>query len=708
MKNPNLSRLAMAAVACLSIVLLTNFTQSLQGTSIIPKRQYPKGKLPPLIRQGIVPTAPTIAQEEPKEAKKGAPLTSRTSRFKRIEHEKESKREKKQAATPTTRNLIMIFDDGSDKGAMLDYLATGLLQPCAFIIINQQLWELFKATPAQSIFIKDFAQDPEETALRKAVDDQSCAEVFFSPHEWDVYTADGIDASHEDRFYVFVPRQYISSGLGNPRQDREIGLNLSSLINVKDPLKTAATKTASENNHCQGLVTANALGKMLCQTSTHPWNVYCVGHGCKGDSSTGKIIGLSLPAFENLTQLFDIKVRTNFFFYDTCFAGGPHLTIPFTIEKAPVRLSYPIAAGSISDAPTNSHVALLGSWTARPNLPCKIPIETLRKAVGKTISLFTGTNFPVFFKGLEAFAIGTSSNTDLIHTLNAVGNFLTPDLQKENILSNIPNIRMPGTEYFQLMRLQKDLPITNLTHAKIMQQNIDAQQRNQPWEFDVTGNNIVLLQTSDIAIPLIINIQTKLVPLMPTIPFLQHTDQTPPALEHQHLVAFTAPLIAHMGFFETLSSLWYLPKQIELTDTILLIDTLICGNDLEDSQQKLVSKAAVLQLKRVMIYINASNPFYQNAKNTVLFTYNEKAFLIDMDQLSGQLLSITPAVTRKYQAFYEQYKTYCIDEGLTPLREANEKSLGAFTITKETKALKFMKKELQHWRGIRLQRIKKQ
>jgi len=687
-------------------VLLTNFTQPLHGAQLSTKRPYPKGKLPPLKRQESIPTAPAVPQEDSKESKKPVRQQSHAKKDQKIANGKESKQAKKQTTAPNTRNLMMVFDDGNDTGAMIDKFTTGLLQQCAFIIINQQLWQRFKTAPTKTLFTKEWAPDPEEDALSKALGSQTCAETLFTPSEWDVYAADGQDANNEDRFYVFVPHAYVKTQLGNVQQDSDLGINISTLTLIKDPLNTAETKTASENNYQQGTVVTDALNHILCHTSTHPWNVYCIGHGSKGDRSTGKIIGLSIPTFENITLFFNTKVRTNFFFYDTCFAGGQHLAIPFTIEKAPIRLSYPIAAGSISDAPTSSQVALLGSWKSRPQLQIKIHMEALSKTVGKPIHFFTSLNFPAFFKGLEAFASEISGSMDLIYTLNAVGGFLTPDLQKIAFLQNMPHIRMPGTESFQLMHAEKELPIINLTHALINAKNIDARDHSQPWEIDVTGNNIVLLQTSDIAIPLIINTGTKLVPLMPTIPILHATEKTPKDLERQHLVTFTAPLIAHMGLFVTLSTLWYLPKQIQLSDTILLIDTLVCGNDLEDSQQEILSKKTTLQLKQVMIYINTPNPFSPTANNTALLTHGKKAFLIDMDKLATPLAPLSAKATRQYQALYEQYKKYCIDMSLKPLREANQKHLEQYTITKATKALEFMKKELQIRREKRVQEMK--
>ena len=701
MNHHNLSRLATATTACLSIVLCIHLFQPLHGAKSTPSKPR---RLPPLTTP--IPTAPAIPQEEPKEAKQPVRQQSHVKKDPKTTTGKESKQAKKQATVPTTRNLIMIFDAGADAGAMIDKFATALQQQCAFIIITQQLWERFKTTPAKTIFTKAWAPDPEDDTLSKVLGNQTCADILFTPNQWNVYAADGQAANKQDRLYVFMPHQYVKTTLGNAKQDNDLGLNISTLALVKDPLSTAETKTASELNYEQGNVVADALNQILCQTSTHPWNVYCIGHGSKGDRNTGKIVGLSIPTFESITLFFNTKVRTNFFFYDTCFAGGKHLTTPFTIEKAPVRLSYPIAAGSISDAPTSSQMVLLGSWEERPGLPIKIPMETISKAVGKPIHLFAGINFPTFFNGLEAFASGISDSMDLIRTLNTVSGFLTPDLQKVAFLENMPHICMPGADSFQIIRLSNELPLINLTHALINAKNIDSLRNNQPWEIDVTGDNIVLLQTSDIAIPLIINTGTKLVPLMPTIPFLHATSKTPKELEHQHLVTFTAPLIAHMGLFVTLSSLWYLPKQIQLTNTMLLIDTLICGNDLEESQQKIVSKKIALQLKRVMIYINTPNPFSPNAHNTALFTCDKRAFFIDMDQLVAPLSPLSPEAAHQYQAMYEQYRSYCIDDRLKTLREKNEKNLGLYTITKATKALEFMKKELQVRREKRVQELK--
>ena len=458
MNRQKLSQAMAATVACLSIVVFAYLFQPLQSAqSATPattkqptnaKTKRRKATIKP-----FAPPAPTVKSEkymtqEKKQAiaaakkkvtKAATAQTVQESQTSAVEEKKESKEEKKQAAAPITRNLIMIFDDGNDKDAMLKVLATGLVQQCAFILITQQLWELFKIAQIKTAFTDNEETDTQQLALHKILGDQSCTDIFFTPSEWDVYMTDDKDTNKQDRFYVFVPHRYISAELDNARDDKALGLNISTLSPVKDPLKTTPTPNAAENNYYKGTVVANALQKILCPITTHPWNIYCTGHGNRGDRNTGTIAGLSIPAFENLMQFFNKPLMrpTNFFVYTTCFGGGEHLTMPFVTKGAATTLSYPIATTSLTDAPTA--LKALISTQDNPTLSFKSPtIAVLSAKTNCPVHFYSSINFDTFFKGLEAFANGTSKSNGLIITLNAVRWISFPRFTKDKISRKHP------------------------------------------------------------------------------------------------------------------------------------------------------------------------------------------------------------------------------------------------------------------------------
>ena len=667
MKRQPLSRLVITGVVPVFMVLLTHLTQPLHGASTAPKAPViAKEKAQ---RYMTKEKAAAIAVEKKKKAKAATAQTVQKIQSGAVEEKKESKEEKKQAA-PTTRNLIMIFDDGTDSGAMLGRLATGFLQQCAFIIINQELWERFKTAQAKAIFTAAPQTAAYNHALRKALGSQSCANLFFTPNAWDVYAANGNDAKLQGKFYIFVPHHYVQTKLGNTTHDTELGLNLSTLSYIKDPLQTSTTQQASENNFAKGTVVANALTTILCPTDTGSslWNVYCAGHGATGDHEIGAITGLSIPSFKSLINFFNTNVQTNFLFYDTCFAGGQHLTVPFTTAGAPSNLTYPIVAGSIADATTAAPTAFLASNEESVYHSLKIPMDALTKATKTPTHFFSGTDFNIFFIGLEAFAQGQTKNATLIHTLNAVGNFLTPDKKQLRFVENIPQICLPGTKWFQVIQLSKELPIIHLTRTKIMAQSYDALRNKQPWEIDCTGGTFILLQAQNIAIPLIIDTDTKLIPLIHTIPFVQQQPLTT-GRKIPYFFAFTAPIITANSLFTILNALWFLPKQIRLVNTVMLIDTFICTNDLTQQQQKMVSAEPTLQLEHVMLNINTDNVLNAPPQNTVVFCFNNTYFIVDMDRGASSLAQLDEKQAIQYMTMYKQQFEPCIDTSIDTLRQ---------------------------------------
>lgn len=657
------------------MLLATNIINSLWSAINTPQRNTAnEGKAPQTTDATTLPKSPTIVEEKTERymTKERVATISAAKKLKKLKTQEkiegDTKETKRQTITPTTRNLILIFDDGTDTGAMLGRLATGLLQQSAFIIVNQALWDQFKTAKAKDIFTAAPKTAAYNHTLRKAIGNQSCASLFFAPNAWDVYAAEGKDAKLQDLFYLFVPQQYVQSKLGNSKDDKELGLNLSTLTYIKDPLHLSTSQHTSKNNFAKGTVVANALAKTLCQSATGSWNIYCAGHGATGGRDTGAITGLSIPSFESLINFFNKNVSTNFFFYDTCFAGGQHLSVPFTTTSAPNNLTYPIVAGSIADATTAAPTAFLASNEESLYHSIKIPMVTLTQTTDTPTHFFSGTDFNTFFIGLEAFAQGQTGSLNLIHTLNAVGNFLTPDKKQLRFVENIPQICLPGTKWFQVMRLSKDLPIIHLTRTTIMAQNYGALRNQQTWEIDGTGGRFILLQAQNIAVPLIIDTDTKLIPLIHTIPFLQ-PKASPKDRKTPYSFAFTAPVITANGLFTILNALWFLPKQIRLTNTVMLIDTFVCTNDLTQQQQKTVSAERILRLEHVMLNINTDNVLHEPPQNRVVFCSNKKYFIVDMDKGANSLAQLDEKQVIQYQTMYKQQCERCTDTGIETLRQ---------------------------------------
>ena len=57
---------------------------------------------------------------------------------------------------------------------------------------------------------------------------------------------------------------------------------------------------------------------------------------------------------------------------------------------------------------------------------------------------------------------------------------------------------------------------------------------------------------------------------------------------------------------------------------------------------------------------------------TVMFAYNNKYFLIDMQQ-QNQLSQLDEKEAKQYQAIYKQCVDHCLDKSIEQLRTQNEK-----------------------------------
>ena len=744
------SRLTTITMTCIGMFLSTLLYQPLNGAKVATTTKAPSTvtttKDATESQSATIPLAPTIVPD--KEEKESKPARKRAVEIKKaaqvstpekVAEYKESKEAKTEVTTaPATRNLIMLFDDGTDNGAMLSRLTAALLQKCAFILITPALWDLFcskKLTDKEPVF----SADDTIKALpyfRHAIN-TTYNNIFFEPSEWDVYR---IDVERDlTFFYLLIPKHYKSQILGTSSlDDQKLGLNLTAL---KAPIRLLSSFFFIPNIYSteyrlnSNVVTA--LKKVMIPANAtalnYQWNIYCSGHGGPTKklreitqkinllqksktkpsaaeekeihemyTASGHIANLSVPSFQALTNFFNDYVSTNFLEYSTCYAGGQHLITPFVNTMGtPSSLNYTIVAEALLYAPSRAGGSGWFQAEKTAELRCQYALPTIKSYLPNGW-FEIDIDFKSFFADLEDIASGKKSseyekaastgqhkNSPLVQTCNYVSNFLKKDGSIRS-LETIPQIRFPFTEWFQVIRLNKDIHITQITRAKVLSKNLELKlaSASKIPGFDLTVTNhkqdkkIVFLQTNYINVPVFINLKTLLIPLINTIPFLEQKGHAAVASKPENVRETIASfeqkqggktakekaqdqlrkllktpnipvtfyfnaVISQNGFYDLLSNVWFSPELAakKADNFVFLIDTLLCRNDFSEEQRKTLNPRTenlaiedtadnFLELHNVIIFVRLDQPTIDSLGSPlIMFTYKNNTFIIQIPSM---------------------------------------------------------------------------
>lgn len=357
------------------------------------------------------------------------------------------------------------------------------------------------------------------------------------------------------------------------------------------------------------------------------WNFYGAGHGSRTvqNQSAFLIMGLSNASFKDLL-IFLSTIRTNFFLYVSCYAGGQRLENIYVNEDKSLHYMFTIAVGALTDAPAGVHL----NFTL---LPLDMRGE-LDQKMKKLIPNFT-QNFAQFFSGLhmgESYIMEDSkkrylSRPTLKEIINTAHPFYDPITNKLTSFANVPQIRFPGSAWFDVVDLDTlALHITPTfaavreaekrpikTKGRMQKGLIQTDQRKKyekrfvdveyqfiiidalySWEFvkKHLENSLLRVLTAQINVPLIIDKN------MPTIICSAAGDAS------LYLQEVQAPLIGLRtllkGFFGVTKSVWsrtYYIKELEVL------------NDLSDKNRRLIGayKRSIV-FKDVVLFVNSSRP----------------------------------------------------------------------------------------------------
>lgn len=184
--------------------------------------------------------------------------------------------------------------------------------------------------------------------------------------------------------YLFVPRAHSEQ--------------VSSLFELKylspvDPASLADTSVV--DGITKNISTLNVKSLMnIFKPRSGNWMIYMAGHGSRAsDQRDARISGVGARQFKKLLEFFNVRVKTSFLYYLSCFSGGANL-----MEVPPVNFF--VVPSAVTDEPSyEPHFMLFGEKTKYP------------ACLGQGCSAFwrnikVSISFGVFFDHVKSFLRG--------------------------------------------------------------------------------------------------------------------------------------------------------------------------------------------------------------------------------------------------------------------------------------------------------------
>ncbi len=259
----------------------------------------------------------------------------------------------------------------------------------------------------------------------------------FDPQDWNIY-------KNGKGFYLFIPKKYSA-------QNSFTGFNIGSLEEIEYPEDSPSIYFDSLVNESiidvlpDFFLTYNDLPEAKMP---YAWNILIAGHGGSRYKETNQngtitwngqpiIADLTVQEFHAFLDFFQVNVKTHFFHYSSCYAGGNHIPLIF---KEGQNESYNFAI--ICDCLTDS--ANYCKWTTL--LPCAerkfLTTADLTYDAAKNcwqLPITPVYHWNVFFNDVATidFSIGS------IERLQEMMSSITYP-----IIANIPLLCLPGTNVF--------------------------------------------------------------------------------------------------------------------------------------------------------------------------------------------------------------------------------------------------------------------
>jgi len=204
------------------------------------------------------------------------------------------------------------------------------------------------------------------------------------------------------------------------------------------------------------------------------WSFYLLGHGTMKESTGGGTLAhITVNDFKKVLNFLDHKINTRLLVYSSCYGAGTNAEIIYKDSMSAIQKTYSFAiiTEAITDAPT----------------------EGKASAFDFNIFLKEVTTFgPIDYKkAIESVCLYTKDTYDP----------LTKKLGERRLWGNVPQIKLPGLEWFSVMESQKDIAQI----GSILAQARDPQKPLNIVKFFNADPKGLLLYAAEIPFELIIN-----------------------------------------------------------------------------------------------------------------------------------------------------------------------------------------------------------
>lgn len=405
---------------------------------------------------------------------------------------------------------ILFFIDDSEKekesiGAIGGDLLIALYQHAGPIIVSASLLRTFfseNAAQAAALVGKNAQQLAKEyqTAFWRANKAEQKAILMkalnFELSQWAIKEIN-------DFLYLLVPQEYVQAlkidmaiikkVSDEPKitpVELQLGLKVNHMKNITS-LSEITSKTIGEPSRPHYVVnalynTSRKTSDIFCMRSDYHahnesqvplWTIYMDGHG----TMNGKIVGMGLDDFKEVLNFFEKSINTRLLIYKSCYAAGLNNEIIYKDARTAIHKTYPFAiiTQAITDAP------VMGIGPRPEEVRGKLELEIL-------------VHFDDFLHDVQSEVIDYAALTK----------YLFPSLPEEKlkgfglqVWANVPQIKLPGVEWFSVMASQKDI----VSIGSILAKTFDANKPLDVVKYFKTDPKAILLYAADIPFELIIN-----------------------------------------------------------------------------------------------------------------------------------------------------------------------------------------------------------
>lgn len=181
--------------------------------------------------------------------------------------------------------------------------------------------------------------------------------------------------------------------------------------------------------------------------SQYYWNIHIAGHGLPQETAP-LIAGMAENTFKNLLYFFNYKLNTNFIFVTSCYGAGERLLF--------------------LNIPNLNYILVIGASTK--SVTIRFHEYYYKVTNNKQLELGFVTNIAQFFQELRKGRVREQSYFD---TLNYIQRFWKKKAQDDLkfYYQNIPQVKLPNTDWFRIVDLQKNELILNKLLVQLHEHN---------------------------------------------------------------------------------------------------------------------------------------------------------------------------------------------------------------------------------------------